>query len=70
MTNKTPNEVRFIQRKDYHTGQLETVSECHRDGRKSAAKVALEELMEYSMSDNSARYYVSSRPCSDWREQA
>jgi len=50
----------YIQRKGQ--GQLETVDEFN------TRKEAREMLAEYRMSDTSATYYISSRPCNDWRE--
>ena len=51
----------YIQRKD--SRQLETVDEF--ETRKEARAM----LAEYRMADPSARYYLSSRPCKDWREK-
>lgn len=48
----------YIQRKGQ--GYLETVDEF--DTRKEA----LEMLTEYRISDPSAHYYLSTRPCKDW----
>ena len=48
----------YIQRKDAH--QLETVDEFH------TRKEALAMLKEYRISDQSAEYYLSSRPCKAW----
>jgi len=50
----------YIQRKDQY--QLETVDEF--DTQKEARAM----LKEYRMSDNSAQYYISSRPCKAWRD--
>lgn len=50
----------YIQRKGQ--GQLETVDEF--DTRKEAGLM----LAEYRMSDRTAHFYLSSRPCKDWRE--
>ena len=49
----------YIQRNG--NGQLETVDEF------TTRKEAREMLTEYQMSDCSAEYYLSSRPCNDWR---
>ena len=51
----------YIQRKD--SRYLETVDEF--DTRKEARAM----LVEYRMADRSASYYLSSRPCKDWREK-
>ena len=48
----------YIQRKDAH--QLETVDEFE------TRKEALTMLKEYRISDHSAEYYLSSRPCKAW----
>jgi hypothetical protein len=50
----------YIQRRDGK--QLETVDEF--DTRKEARAM----LAEYRMSDPSATYYLSSRPCKDWNK--
>jgi len=50
----------YIQRKDHQTRQLETVDEF--PSRKEARAM----LTEYRMSDPSAEYYLSTRPCKDW----
>lgn len=50
----------FIQRKGQ--GYLETVDEF--DTRKEARAM----LAEYRMSDRSAEFYISTRPCKAWRE--
>jgi hypothetical protein len=50
----------YIQRKD--GSQLETVDEFE------THKEARDMLKEYRMSDNSAHYYLSSRPCKSWRK--
>ena len=49
----------YIQRRG--NGYLETVSE-HKT-RKEAA----EALREYAFADRFAEYYLSSRPCKEWR---
>lgn len=51
----------YIQRKD--SRYLETVDEF--ETRKEARAM----LAEYRMSDQSAHFYLSSRPCKDWREK-
>jgi len=48
----------YIQRKGQ--GYLETVDEC--DTRREANYL----LGEYRLSDPSAEYYLSQRPCRDW----
>ena len=48
----------YIQRKD--SNYLETVDQF--DTRKEAKKM----LTEYQISDRSAYYYISQRPCKDW----
>ena len=50
----------YIQRKG--DGYLETVDEF------TTFKEARAMLAEYRMADPSAHYYLSSRPCRDWRE--
>lgn len=52
----------YIQR--FGQGQRETVSEC--DSRKTAKQ----ELTDYRLSDPSAHYYLSSRPCRSWKESS
>lgn len=49
----------FIQRKD--SRQLETVDEF--DNLKEARAM----LIEYRISDPTATYYLSRRPCKQWR---
>lgn len=49
----------FIQRKDGRN--LETVDEF--DTRKEARAM----LAEYRLSDRFADYYISARPCRDWK---
>lgn len=51
----------YIQRKG--DGHLETVDEF--ETRKEARAM----LAEYRMADPSAHYYLSRRPCKDWRER-
>lgn len=48
----------YIQRKGEH--QLETVDEF--ETFKEARKI----LVEHQMSDNTAQYYLSTRPCKNW----
>jgi hypothetical protein len=52
--------MKYIQRKDLYTGQLETVDQfdTHRE--------AVAMLKEYRTSDYAGRYYLSSRPCQNW----
>lgn len=50
----------YIQRRDQW--QLETVDEF------STMKEARAMLQEYRLSDPSAHYYTSSRPCKQWKE--
>ena len=51
----------YINRKD-DFGNLETVEEFN-EGRKYAKEM----LKEYRLSDPSAYYYISQRPCKEWR---
>ena len=51
----------YIQRKGQ--GYLETVDEA--DNRNDAKFL----LGEYRISDPGAEYYISSRPCNDWRDR-
>lgn len=51
----------YIQRKDGR--YLETVDEF------STHKEAREMLAEYRLSDPSGYYYLSSRPCNDWKNK-
>tara|TARA_X000001388_G_C2122587_1_gene81999 strand:+ start:193 stop:360 length:168 start_codon:yes stop_codon:yes gene_type:complete len=53
----------YINRKD-DFGNLETVDEFN-EGRKYANEM----LKEYCLSDPSAYFYLSQRPCKDWREK-
>jgi len=50
----------YIQRKG--DGMLETVDEFE------TRKEVREMLKEYQISDYSAQYYLSQRPCNDWRD--
>ena len=52
--------MRYIQRKDRN--YLETVDEF------KTYKEAFAMLREYRLSDNTAFYYVSQRPCKDWKK--
>lgn len=52
--------MKYIQRKD--ANYLETVDEFQ------TMKEAREMLKEYRMSDNSAHYYISQRPCKNWKK--
>jgi hypothetical protein len=51
----------YIQRKDVHTGQLETVDEFE------TRKEAREMVKEYRISDRTAIFYMSSRACKEWK---
>ena len=53
--------MKYIQRKDGK--QLETVDQFE------TSKEAREMLKEYQISDRYASYYISTRPCKDWRGQ-
>lgn len=61
LTLNQSHRMIYIQRKDNR--QLETVDEF--ETRKEAHAM----LAEYRMADPSAHYYLSSRPCKDWREK-
>lgn len=50
----------YIQRKDGRW--LETVDEF--ETRKEAQSM----LEEYRMSDGTARFYISTRPCNNWKD--
>lgn len=52
--------MKYIQRKDQYG--LETVDEFN------SYREARTMLTEYRMSDPYAEYYISQRPCKDWRE--
>ena len=54
----------YINRKD-NFRNLETVDEF-KEGRKYAKEM----LKEYRLSDASAYYYMSQRPCKNWKEVA
>lgn len=51
----------YMQRKD--DNQLETVDEFE------TRKEALLMLAEYQIADCFAEYYLSSRPCNDWKNR-
>jgi len=51
----------YIQRRD-SSRQLETVDEF------DTIKEARAMLIEYRMSDPSATYYMSRRPCNEWKQ--
>lgn len=51
----------YIQRKDRN--YLETVDEF------TSRKEARSMLVEYRLSDYSADYYISTRPCREWRAE-
>jgi hypothetical protein len=53
--------MQFIQRRDEQRS-LETVDEF--ETRREAVAM----LKEYQMCDPTARYYISSRSCRDWRD--
>ena len=50
----------YIQRKD--SQQLETVDEFE------TLKAARAALIEYRISDSTATYYLSRRPCKHWKD--
>jgi hypothetical protein len=52
--------MKYIQRRDLDTKQLETVDEFE------TSKEAREMVKEYRLSDRSAEYYISTRACKDW----
>ena len=54
--------MKYIQRKDSY-GNTETVDEF--ESRKEAIKM----LKEYRLSDKSAYFYVSQKPCKDWQDE-
>jgi tRNA U38,U39,U40 pseudouridine synthase TruA len=53
----------YIQRRDFKNRTLETVDEF------TTRKEARLMCYEYIFSDQAADYYISTRPCSDWREE-
>lgn len=55
--------MKYIQRKNHQTKQLETVDECE------TLKEAKYLLREYQLADRSAEYYISNRCCKDWRDR-
>ena len=54
----------YINRKDNY-GNLETVDQFNQ-----SRKYAKEMLKEYRLSDPSAYYYMSQKPCKAWQEVA
>jgi len=54
----------YINRKD-DFGNLETVDQFNQ-GRKYAKEM----LKEYRLSDSGAYYYISQRPCKNWKLEA
>ena len=58
----------YIQRKDLQFNTLETVDEFTEENTR-AKKCAYQMLNEYRMSDPSAHFYISSRPCKDWKKR-
>jgi hypothetical protein len=55
---------RYIQRKDLQFNTLETVDEFE------TFREAQAMLIEYRLADPYANYYMSQRPCKDWRESS
>ena len=53
--------MKYIQRKDNY-GNFETVDQFE------FRKEAINMLKEYRLSDQSAYYYVSQKPCRNWQE--
>lgn len=53
--------MKYIQRRDSQTKQLETVDEF------TTSKEAREMLKEYRLIGCGAAYYISSRACKEWR---
>ncbi len=53
--------MKYIQRKDYQFNTLETVDEFETFTEARAM------VTEYRISDPSANYYISQRPCTEWR---
>ena len=53
--------MKYIQRKDSY-GNFETVDKFE------SRKEAINMLKEYRLSDQSAYYYVSQKPCRNWQE--
>jgi hypothetical protein len=53
--------MQYIQRKDLQFGTLETVDQFE------TYKEAREMVKEYRLSDSSANFYISQRPCKDWK---
>lgn len=54
--------MQYIQRKDYQFHTLETVDQF------DTAKEARAMVREYRIADQSADYYISTRPCRNWNE--
>jgi len=54
--------MKYIQRKDNY-GNFETIDEFE------SHKEAKNMLKEYRLSDQSAYYYISQKPCRDWMEE-
>ena len=52
--------MKYIQRRDFQFGGLETVDQFE------TFKEALARVKEYRLSDGSANYYISQRACKDW----
>ena len=53
--------MKYIQRKDCN-GNTETVDEF------ASRKEGIKMLKEYRISDKSAFFYISQKPCRDWQE--
>ena len=53
--------TKYIQRKDHRLKTVETVDEAE------TYKEANYLLGEYRLADTSAHYYISQRPCNDWK---
>lgn len=53
----------YINRKDNY-GNLETVDEFNED-----REYAKQMLRDYRLSDRYAHYYMSQRPCKEWRKK-
>ena len=52
--------MKYIQRKDFQYGGLETVDQFE------TFKEALAMVKEYRLSDRTAVFYISQRACKDW----
>ena len=62
---QTKGRTAYIQRRS--GAQLETIDELPantREERKEVRRI----VMEYNLSDPTARHYASSRPCKGWSE--